>query len=119
MRAAHAAGKKWRGWSTYTTETEVYYVHPHVWKASGVDFWGGVLCIGCLEKRIGRRLQPFDFMAEHAEGFNNPEIPGTRRRLERLLGEEMLVKPERPEGPSPSKLDLAYQAAFGKQWSAA
>jgi hypothetical protein len=86
MCAAKAAGRKWKDWMTFTPETEVYYVHPHVWKASGVDFWGGVLCIGCLEKRIGRRLQPYDFIAEHADGFNNPNVPGTRRRFERLTG---------------------------------
>jgi hypothetical protein len=35
MRAAKAAGKEWRGAKlTFTLETEVYYVHPHVWKAS-------------------------------------------------------------------------------------
>jgi hypothetical protein len=98
MRAAKAAGKGWAGTKlTFTMETEVYYVHPHVWKASGVGFWGGVLCIGCLERRIGRRLRPFDFMAEHASRFNDPNLPGTRRRLERLLGEELLVVPERPQ----------------------
>jgi hypothetical protein len=119
MRAAKAAGKGWAGTKlTFTMETEVYYVHPHVWKASGVGFWGGVLCIGCLERRIGRRLRPFDFMAEHASRFNDPNLPGTRRRLERLLGEELLVVPERPQ-EGPSKFDLAYQAAFGKQWRAA
>jgi hypothetical protein len=121
MRAAKAAGKKWKSTITFTAETEVYYVHPHVWEASGVGFWNGVLCIGCLEKRIGRRLQPFDFMAEHAKGFNDPNLPGTQRRLERLLGQEVLLMSEPSEPPleGPSKFDLAYQAAFGKQWVAA
>jgi hypothetical protein len=86
MRDAKAVGKKWKGFgSTWTQETEAYYVHPHVWKASGLgDFWNGVLCIGCLEKRLGRRLQPCDFMAEHADGFNDPGLPGTLRRFDRL-----------------------------------
>jgi hypothetical protein len=114
MRAAKAAGKKWKGTRlTFTPETEVYYVYPCVWEASGIGFWEGCLCIGCLEKRIGRRLQPHDFMAEHADGFNNPDLPGTRRRLERLTGWD------HPEPPQASKLDLAYQAALGKQWRAA
>jgi hypothetical protein len=52
-------------------------------------------------------------MAEHADGFNNPDLPGTRRRLERLTGWD------HPEPPQASKLDLAYQAALGKQWRAA
>jgi hypothetical protein len=87
MRAARAAGKEWRGTTlTFTTETEVYYVHPHVWAALGIDFWSGCLCIGCLEVRIGRRLQPFDFIPDNP--FNDPDLPGTKRRLERLLGAE-------------------------------
>jgi hypothetical protein len=120
MRAARAAGKEWRGFtSTFTAETEVYYVHPHVWEASGLgDFWNGCLCIGCLESRIGRRLQPFDFIPDN--GFNNPNLPGTRRRLERLLGTEVTeCLDEQPKIPEPSKLDRALQAALGKQWEAA
>jgi hypothetical protein len=122
MRAAKAAGKEWRRAKlTFTMETEVYYVHPHVWKASGIDFWGGVLCIGCLEKRIGRRLQPLDFMAEHADGFNNPNMPGTRRRFERLTGAETWEGFEDDPAPPPaSKVEQALHAALGgKQWKAA
>jgi hypothetical protein len=121
MRAAKA-GKKWKGTKlTFTSETEVYYVHPQLWKASGIGFWNGCLCIGCLEKRIGRRLQPFDFMAERADGgFNDPSLPGTRRRFERLTGSETLEGLEgHPEPPQASKFDLAFQKAFGKQWRAA
>jgi hypothetical protein len=117
IRADRVAGKKWRGTTmTFTNETEVYYVHPHVWKASGVDFWSGCLCIGCLENRIGRRL----LIAEHASGFNNPNLPGTKRRLERLLGTEVTeYSDEKPEMPEPSKLELALQTALGKRWEAA
>jgi hypothetical protein len=118
MRAAKAAGKKWGGLtSTFTEETEVYYVHPHVWEASGVGFWNGVLCIGCLEKRIGRRLQPFDFIDD--SGFNNPNLPGTRRRLERLTGCETWEGLEDELPPPTSKLEQALQAALGKRWEAA
>jgi hypothetical protein len=119
MRAARARGKGWAGEKlTFTPETEVYYVHPHVWERSGMGgFWNGVLCIGCLESRIGRRLQPFDFIP--GEGFNDPNLPGTRRRLERLLGEEVILhSDEEPELPEPSKLDLALQGALGKRWAA-
>jgi Protein of unknown function (DUF2695) len=38
-----------------------YMVHDHVWNAGGLSEDGGLLCIGCLEKRIGRRLHPEDF----------------------------------------------------------
>jgi hypothetical protein len=119
MRAARAAGKQWRTKLTFTPETEVYYVHAHVWEASGLGgFWNGCLCIGCLEKRIGRRLQPCDFIDD--DGFNNPDLPGTKRRLERLLGEEVVeVSDEQPDLSEPSKLDVALHAALGKRWSAA
>jgi hypothetical protein len=31
--------------------------------------YGGCLCIGCLERRIGRKLKPKDFERNHP--FNN------------------------------------------------
>jgi hypothetical protein len=42
--------------------SEVYTVKPAVWKATGLEGYGGCLCIGCLERRIGRTLVPKDFM---------------------------------------------------------
>jgi hypothetical protein len=39
-----------------------YIVNQHVWEAAGLEQWrGGLLCIGCLEVRIGRRLERADF----------------------------------------------------------
>jgi hypothetical protein len=35
-------------------ESEIYMVRASIWKAAGMDEWGGCLCIGCLEKRLGR-----------------------------------------------------------------
>jgi hypothetical protein len=61
-----------------TDESEIYTVKDEVWRASGLEGWGGCLCIGCLEKRIGRRLNPDDF-PDHP--LNT--IPGTRRLLKR------------------------------------
>jgi hypothetical protein len=58
---------------------ETYIVHNHVWKAAGMEPWGGCLCIGCLEKRIGRKLMPMDFPADHP--LNS--LPGTPRLMER------------------------------------
>jgi hypothetical protein len=117
MRDARAAGKKWKSKLTFTPETEVFYVHPHVWKASGVKAWGGCLCIGCLEKRIGQQLQPYDFMVG---GFNNPNLPGTRRRFERLTGCSRLEGlGDYSAPPEASKLDQAFHAArSGQRWSA-
>jgi len=43
--------------------------------------YGGCLCIGCLENRIGRKLKPRDF-TRHT--FN--DMPGTDRLLERREG---------------------------------
>ena len=38
---------------------EWYIVHDHVWQAAGAG--NGYLCIGCLERRLDRRLVPQDF----------------------------------------------------------
>jgi hypothetical protein len=60
-------------------DQEVYTVTEEVWQKTGLEGWGGCLCIGCLEKRIGRRLKPDDF--ERGHPFN--VLPGTRRLLKR------------------------------------
>jgi hypothetical protein len=59
--------------------SEAYFVRPRVWEAANMDGWGGCLCIGCLETRLGRRLKPKDFLREHP--FNS--FPGTARLLSR------------------------------------
>jgi hypothetical protein len=45
--------------------------------------FGGCLCIGCIEKRIGRELKPKDFEPYHA--FN--DMPGTTRLMKRRVAE--------------------------------
>lgn len=40
---------------------EYYMVVDHLWEQAGVEPQGGMLCVGCLEDRIGRRLTGFDF----------------------------------------------------------
>jgi len=45
----------------YNAQTEVYIVKDKVWKAAGMDDFGGCLCIGCLELRLGRKLSAKDF----------------------------------------------------------
>ena len=77
-------GKLWDAGYAMPTQTiddrsEVYMVRQTVWKAAGMAPWGGCLCIGCLEKRIGRRLSPKDFLRDHP--FN--QMPGTPRLLDR------------------------------------
>jgi hypothetical protein len=116
--------KKWRLPQRYSDKSEAFFVHDHVWKAAGMTMeWSysgeGSICIGCLEKRIGRRLQPFDFIQDHP--FNDPNLPGTRPRFERLIGAETLESLEDEPAPMPAtKLDQALHAALGgKQWRAA
>jgi hypothetical protein len=58
---------------------EVYTVRDAVWKAAGMEPIGGCLCIGCLERRLGRRLEPKDF--PRRDPFN--WLPGTERLIER------------------------------------
>lgn len=62
-----------------TADSEMFMVRDAVWKAAGMEPYGGCLCIGCLERRIGRKLKPKDFMRGHP--FN--AMPGTRRLIER------------------------------------
>jgi hypothetical protein len=59
--------------------SEAYIVRSRVWEAANMDGWGGCLCIGCLENRLGRRLKPKDF--DHTHEFNS--FPGTARLLSR------------------------------------
>jgi hypothetical protein len=66
----------------YTKESEVYTVRNKVWKAAGMEPYGGCLCIGCLEKRLGRKLKSKDFEPGHP--FN--DLPGTPRLIERRGG---------------------------------
>ena len=40
---------------------EYYMVRDSVWRAARMKPAGGMLCIGCLEKRLGRMLCPGDF----------------------------------------------------------
>jgi len=65
----------------FTSDSEIYMVRKSVWKRAGMEGWGGCLCIGCLEKRIGRKLKPKDFNRNDA--FNIPELPCTERLRER------------------------------------
>jgi hypothetical protein len=66
---------------TVTEDSELYIVKVSVWKAAGMEPYGGCLCVGCLERRIGRRLRPKDFKRDHS--FNNSELPCTDRLRDR------------------------------------
>lgn len=87
--AAVLRGEDCRAEVTYDSRTEIYCVRGRVWKASGMKAWGGCLCIGCLEKRLGRRLGPRDFEPGHP--FN--DLPGTPRLMERRQGRQTWQAP--------------------------
>ena len=40
---------------------ETYQVHDRLWKEAGMAPLGGRLCVGCIERRLGRRLVRSDF----------------------------------------------------------
>jgi hypothetical protein len=61
------------------SDSEVYHLLENVWQKTGLEGYGGCLCIGCVERRIGRRLKPRDFDPNHP--FNR--MPGTERLLSR------------------------------------
>ena len=49
---------------------EHYFVHNEVWRGLARMPEHGMLCVDCLEKRIGRELIPEDFTNAH---INNPK----------------------------------------------
>jgi hypothetical protein len=61
------------------TNSEVYTVRPAIWKKARMEPFGGCLCIGCLEKRLGRQLKPKDFDQYHL--LNG--LPGTPLLIQR------------------------------------
>jgi hypothetical protein len=65
-----------------THDSEIYTVRGGVWAKAGMTPWGGCLCVGCLEKRLGRKLKPEDFPRRHA--FNQPGFPRSERLANRL-----------------------------------
>jgi hypothetical protein len=60
---------------------EVYTVRHAVWKLTGLEPYGGCLCVDCLEKRIGRKLKPRDFLRNHP--FNSASVPASERLRKR------------------------------------
>jgi hypothetical protein len=71
-----ASGKK-RISFTWHEGCEVYTVREAIWTKAGLNGFGGCLCVGCLEKRVGRKLKPKDFLRGHE--FNHPATPATPR----------------------------------------
>jgi hypothetical protein len=103
------------GLGTYAAH-EWYMVRDEVWEEAWRGRWKWwhqiegqqILCIGCLEKRLGRTLIASDFTAVP---INNPNKPSISERLrDRLTASESIVlrrKRGRPKGgknkPKPSR----------------
>ena len=65
------------------TGLEHFYVHLSVWN-SVMDSEVGMICVGCLEARLGRLLVPSDFTDAH---INNPRRNAMTDRLRsRIIG---------------------------------
>jgi hypothetical protein len=64
---------------TWDDRMEVYAVRAAVWKKARMEPYGGCLCIGCLEERLGRRLRPKDFQRDHPYDML-PATPRLRKR---------------------------------------
>ena len=60
-----------------TSACEIYAVRKAIWAKAGKP--DGCLCVGCLEKRLGRMLRPKDF--DRGNSLN--AFPGTSRLMRR------------------------------------
>ena len=62
---------------------EYYFIHTPLW-LSVIDSIAGMLCVGCLENRLGRQLRRNDFTNAW---INNPRHhPVSQRLMSRLAG---------------------------------
>lgn len=62
-----------------------YMVYDHIWEKAGMSSQGGMLCIRCLERRLGRKLTKDDF--DSLVPINSGRIFEQSKRLqERLQG---------------------------------
>ena len=66
---------------------EYYMVADELWSAAGMVPFGGMLCLACLEKRIGRELTPADFTAvvPSPEVWRQHVARREKRRLEEMV----------------------------------
>jgi hypothetical protein len=66
---------------THSRDCEVYAVKDALWEAAGMRSWSGCLCVGCLERRLGRQLRPRDFSRHDDKVW--ADLPCTERLLNR------------------------------------
>jgi hypothetical protein len=65
---------------------EYYMVHDHVWAQTGLGPYDGMLCVGCIEFRLGRRLTPEDFTDAPVNDFLEVDSPRLRSRKQEPAG---------------------------------
>jgi hypothetical protein len=68
------------GRDTVTPPFEWYTVKDHIWAETGLGTHDAVLCVGCLEQRLGRQLHPEDFADVPT---NKPSVHNSERLLHR------------------------------------
>lgn len=65
-----------------TEFNEYYMVHSHIWESITVNNEVyGLLCIGCLEDRLGRELRPNDFTGYPVNSRKNAQRRSWRQRM--------------------------------------
>lgn len=69
-------------WNTHVIH-EYYRVTNEVW-LQAVPGNHGMLCVGCLEKRLGRELTPADFELDVPINHNSPMWPKSDRLMKRM-----------------------------------
>ena len=81
-----------------------------LWPQANPDY-DGMLCVGCLEARLGRRLTPSDFTGVPLNEQPFPAVASaawsTARRARSLAGSASLPRPCRPI-PHPSPCDRLH-----------
>lgn len=88
------------GRDTLTPPFEWYTVHDHTWAKTSLGTHDAVLCVGCLERSLGRQLQPEDFAEVPT---NKPRVNDSERLLDRRGYQLVHVQDEDvPPGPATS-----------------
>ena len=69
-----------------TSEIEEYYMlHDRVWRSvTNQNERYGMLCLGCIERRLGRLLEPTDFADVALNNRKSLSKHGSERMLDRL-----------------------------------
>lgn len=70
-------------------DEDFYMVRDEVWAAAGLGPLDGLLCLGCLERRIGRSLRPDDL---DDAPINHPDNFRSSQRLQHLKLRAALAK---------------------------